>query len=89
MTVPLLPITLAFFAGRLVSYSIYVAGASAAKDSLGDVFEDSLTSPLGLTLQLAMLAALVALLRVDWTRVLLHDAQGRGDVHPPQSPDHE
>lgn len=32
---PLLPLTLAFFAGRLVSYSLYVAAASAAKHSLG------------------------------------------------------
>ena len=89
MTVPLLPLTLAFFSGRLVSYSIYVAGASAAKDSLGDVFDDSLTSPGGIGLQIVMLAALVALIRVDWTRVLLHDTQRRGDVHPPQSPDRE
>jgi uncharacterized membrane protein YdjX (TVP38/TMEM64 family) len=86
MTVPLVPLTLAFFSGRLVSYSIYVAGASAAKDTLGDVFADSLASPLGITLQVVMLAGLVALVRVDWTRVLLHHTQGRRDVHPPQSP---
>ena len=86
MTVPLLPLTLAFFSGRLVSYSVYVAGASAAKDNLGAVLEDSLTSPLGLALQLVMLAALVALVRVDWTRFLLHHSQRGGDVHPPQSP---
>ena len=36
LTVPLLPLTAAFFAGRLVSYSLYVAAASAAKDSLGE-----------------------------------------------------
>jgi len=89
MTVPLLPLTLAFFSGRLVSYSIYVGGASAAKDNLGTVFEDSLTSPAGIGLQVVMLAALVALVRVDWTRVLLHHTQRRGDVHPPQSPDRE
>ena len=70
MTVPLLPLTLAFFAGRLVSYSIYVAGASVAKDSLGEVVTDSLTSPAGIVLQVVMLACLVALLRVDWVRVL-------------------
>ena len=65
------------------------SGASAAKDSLGDVFEDSLTSPAGIGLQIVMLAALVVLLRVDWTRVLLHHTQGGGDVHAPQSPDHK
>jgi uncharacterized membrane protein YdjX (TVP38/TMEM64 family) len=83
MTVPLLPLTLAFFSGRLVSYSIYVAGASAAKDSLGDVLEDSLTSPLGVALQLVMLAGLVALVKVDWIRVL---SRHRGDATAPDEP---
>lgn len=69
MAVPLLPLTAAFFAGRLVSYSIYVAAATAAEESLGRVFHDSLTSPLGLALQVAMLAMLVVLLRIDWTRL--------------------
>lgn len=62
MTVPLLPLTAAFFAGRLVSYSIYVGAARVAEKSLGDVALDALASPLGLALQLAMLVALGALL---------------------------
>jgi len=62
MTVPLLPLTTAFFAGRLVSYSIYVSAANLAADSLGDVVIDALTSPLGMGLQLAMLVALGFLL---------------------------
>ena len=70
LTVPLLPLTAAFFAGRLVSYSIYVGAASLADESLGKIFADSLTSPLGVTLQVVMLALLVALVRVDWVRVL-------------------
>jgi uncharacterized membrane protein YdjX (TVP38/TMEM64 family) len=70
MTVPLVPLTAAFFAGRLVSYSIYVAGASAAKESFSSVFTDALTSPLGIGLQIAMLGALVALVRVDWVAVI-------------------
>lgn len=81
MTVPLMPLTLAFFSGRLVSYSIYVAGASVAKDSLGEVITDSLTSPVGIALQVAMLAGLVALLRVDWIRVL-----GRAGLREPGAP---
>lgn len=60
-TVPLLPLTAAFFSGRLVSYSIYVGAASAAEESLGSVFTAALTSPLGLALQIAMLVALAAL----------------------------
>jgi uncharacterized membrane protein YdjX (TVP38/TMEM64 family) len=70
LAVPLLPLTAAFFAGRLVSYSIYVAAASAAAHSLGGALRKGLTSPAGIALQLVMLALLVLLYRVDWTRVL-------------------
>jgi membrane protein YqaA with SNARE-associated domain len=68
--VALVPLTAAFFAGRLVSYSIYVAGASVAKDSLGAALGDVFTSPLGIALQVAMVAAVVALVRVDWAAVI-------------------
>ena len=61
-----MPLTVAFFAGRIVSYSLYVGGASLARDSLGDTFADVFTSPVGIALQFAMLAALVVLVRVDW-----------------------
>jgi uncharacterized membrane protein YdjX (TVP38/TMEM64 family) len=77
MTVPLVPLTAAFFAGRLVSYSIYVAGASAVKHSFGSVIAKSLTSPLGIALQVAMLAALVALVRVDWAALIARRARTR------------
>ncbi|HEU5105582.1 MAG TPA: hypothetical protein VFU11_07045, partial [Solirubrobacterales bacterium] len=60
MTVPLFPLTAAFFAGRLVSYSIYVSAAGVAEESLGSVVTDALTSPLGLGLQVVMLIALAA-----------------------------
>lgn len=62
MTVPLLPLTAAFFAGRLVSYSIYVGAASIAEKNLGDLVLDALTSPLGMALQVVMLVALALLL---------------------------
>ena len=58
MTVPLLPLTAAFFSGRLVSYSIYVSAATLAERNLGDLALDALTSPLGMALQIAMLVAL-------------------------------
>jgi membrane protein YqaA with SNARE-associated domain len=70
LTVPLVPLTLAFFAGRLVSYSIYVGAASAAAGSLGGVMEKAVASPLGIALQIAMLGLLALLYRVDWARVL-------------------
>ncbi|HET7508194.1 MAG TPA: hypothetical protein VFJ53_07525 [Solirubrobacterales bacterium] len=62
MTVPLAPLTVAFFCGRLVSYSIYVGAASIAEKSLGDIVLDALTSPLGMALQVAMLVGLAVLL---------------------------
>jgi membrane protein YqaA with SNARE-associated domain len=79
LRVPLVPLTAAFFAGRLVSYSIYVGAASVASESLGAIVGDSLTSPLGIGLQVAMLGALVMLVRIDWRRVL-GSAQGANHV---------
>jgi membrane protein YqaA with SNARE-associated domain len=61
MTVPLLPLTAAFFTGRLVSYSIYVGAATIAERNFGDLLLDALTSPLGMVLQVAMLIGLALL----------------------------
>lgn len=61
MTVPLAPLTAAFLVGRLVSYSIYVSAGTIAAHSLGSVALDALTSPLGMALQLLMLAGLAIL----------------------------
>jgi uncharacterized membrane protein YdjX (TVP38/TMEM64 family) len=63
----LLRLTAAFFAGRLVSYTIYVSGAALAHESLGDVLGDAFSSPVGIGVQIAMLLALGALLSIDWT----------------------
>ena len=61
----------AFFAGRLVSYSIYAGSARVLEEyTLGDAFMETLTSPLGIALQLLMLGALVALAKVNWAKVL-------------------
>jgi len=69
--VKLLPFTLAFFAGRLVSYSIYAGSAKAVEHlTLGQTFRDALTSPIGIGLQVLMLAGLVALARIDWAKWL-------------------
>ena len=81
LAVPILPLTAAFFAGRLVSYSLYVGAASLAEDNLGSIFTDGLTSPTATALQVAMLAGLVVLLRADWARILGrrgHDRPGAG-----------
>ena len=73
----LLRLTAAFFAGRLVSYTVYVSGAALAQDSLGDVLRGAFASPVGVGLQIAMLVALVALLWVDWAGVLSRRADHR------------
>jgi hypothetical protein len=83
LDVRLVPLTLAFFSGRLVSYSLYVGAATAAEASLGEVVEDSLTSPVGIGLQLLMVGALVLLVRVDWTKALA----ARVARHPSPKPD--
>lgn len=68
--VRILPFTLAFFAGRLVSYSFYAGTAKLADSytSLGDLFRESLTSPWGIAIQLVLLAGLVAMVKIDWSR---------------------
>jgi membrane protein YqaA with SNARE-associated domain len=70
MEVRLLPLTAAFFAGRLVSYTIYVTGAAAIEESFGDTLVEAITSPLGIALQVLMLGALALLLRVDWADLI-------------------
>jgi uncharacterized membrane protein YdjX (TVP38/TMEM64 family) len=77
--VRLVPLVAAFFAGRLVTYSAYVAGATALKQSsIGDMVVDSMTSPAGVALQLALLAGVVALARIDWRPRLARAASGPG-----------
>ena len=83
LRVRLAPLTLAFFSGRLISYSLYVGGATLASDSFGEVIRSSLGSPLGIALQLAMLAALVGLVRVNWASVLRRRAP---ETRAPRSP---
>lgn len=70
VAVPIVPLTAAFFTGRLVSYSVYVTAASAVKHSLGSTIASAFTSPLGIALQIMMLAGLVALMRIDWAKHL-------------------
>lgn len=82
MTVPLAPLAASFFAGRLVSYSLYVSLASVAERNLGSLVLDSLTSPLGMALQLVMLLG-VALLVGGLPKLRGRDAQtARRRVQP-------
>ena len=81
--VPLLAFTAAFFGGRLLSYSFYAASAKALQQStLGDTFGDAFSSPLGIAIQILLLAALVAFARIDWERIL-----GPAPEHAEKKPD--
>ncbi|GLR46834.1 hypothetical protein [Sphingomonas astaxanthinifaciens] len=76
--VRLLPFTFAFFAGRLVSYSLYALAADGLRaTSLGETFKRELTSPLGIALQLGMLLGIVLLMRVDWAKRLKRSEPSR------------
>ena len=68
--IPLIPITGAFMAGRIVTYSLYLGGATAAEKSFGETFRRALTSPYAIGVELAMLVVTVLLARVDWTKRL-------------------
>lgn len=70
LNLSLIPVTASFFVGRLVSYSLYIGGATLAEHSFGDVVRSSLTSPTGIALQVAMLAGIVLLTRIDWPKRL-------------------
>jgi hypothetical protein len=60
------PLALAFFCGRVLNYSLYVGVADAARATLGDSLLNGLRSPAGIAVQVAMLALLAVLLKVDW-----------------------
>lgn len=69
--VKLLPLTIAFFSGRIITYNFYVLGSHKFKDSqLGELVVREFSSAWAITFQLLMIAALVALTRVDWKRFL-------------------
>jgi hypothetical protein len=70
MSVRLLPVAAAFFSGRLVSYSVYATSADRLGGTeTGRSLMSSMTSPAGITVQVAMILAIVALGRVDWRGV--------------------
>ena len=69
--------TAAFFAGRVVSYSIYALTAKGIQQtSLGGEFIKMLTSPVSIAIQIAMIAILVGLTRIDWQKRLGGTAAG-------------
>ena len=69
--VRLLGFTAAFFAGRLVSYSIFGMAAQHVREtSMGEALRSGFTSPAGIAIQLVMIGLLIALARIDWAKWL-------------------
>jgi uncharacterized membrane protein YdjX (TVP38/TMEM64 family) len=69
LDMPLLPVTVAFFVGRVVSYAGYVTAASLVDKSYGDVAVAALRSPWAIAGQLALLVAVTVLPLLDWPAV--------------------
>jgi len=69
--------TLAFFVGRLVSYSIYVSAAVLADRQLGNVLGQLFGSPWSIALQVVLLAAVCLLPLVNWRGVLQRRSKSR------------
>jgi hypothetical protein len=66
LDVDLVVVTVAFFFGRLVSYSIYLAVASATQRHLSGVFRSFFGSPWSFVVELVLIGAVVALPFVSW-----------------------
>ena len=71
MGVRLLPLTVAFFSGRIVTYNFYVFGASELKaHGMGELITKEFTSIWAILFQLVMIASVILLTRIDWKRFL-------------------
>ena len=71
MGVRLLPLTIAFFSGRIVTYNFYVFGASELKaHGIGELVSKEFTSIWAILFQLVMISSVVLLTRIDWKRFL-------------------
>ena len=69
----LVPLTLAFFAGRIVRYSLSVAGTSSLQQKgMGELIQNSLTSPWGIAVQVFLLFCVYLLMKIDWSKLLKH-----------------
>lgn len=79
----LVPVTLAFFCGRLVTYSLYVGGATLAEETVRSVLDDGLASPQAIALQVVLLALLAGFLLAPWARLLGGRGGGAQSRRPP------
>ena len=80
--VRLRPLAAAFVAGRLVSNTLYVTGASAAsRTHLGELVLSTFRSPWGIALQVLLLAGVALIPAVDWRQLR---RAPRGRTAPPR-----
>jgi membrane protein YqaA with SNARE-associated domain len=71
MGVRLLPLTLAFFSGRLVTYNFYVFGASELKaHGIGELITKEFKSVWAILFQVLMITSVVLLTRINWKKYL-------------------
>jgi membrane protein YqaA with SNARE-associated domain len=68
--VPLRPLLVIFGLARFVSYLLWVKTAATVAQSLWDVLTPSVGSEVAVAVQIVGLLLVIALVRVDWTRVL-------------------
>ncbi len=83
----LAPLAGAFLIGRSISYTGYVTAATAAEETVHRLLSQGLTSPSAIAVQLASLAAVVLMIRIDWIKVIdwtrARVARMRGKPAPP------
>ena len=70
--------------GRVVTYSFYVAGATALAPKVRALIDQGPVSPATVAVQAAVLVGIVLLLRVDWLRVIARRRRRR--EAPPSAP---
>jgi membrane protein YqaA with SNARE-associated domain len=64
------PVVFAFFAGRLVSYPLWVSAARAASARLGDLFMSEWRDGWAVLLNIALLGLLAVFVRIDWSHMI-------------------
>jgi len=79
--VPIVPPLAVFAIGRGIGYALWISLADVAANSLTDVLQPGLGSTASIVAQIAGMVILVAVMQVDWSRIL-HAPRG-GHPSPP------
>lgn len=69
LMIPLPPLMLAFMCGRLFSYSMWVGGATALRNTgVGDIMKEGFGSPWAISLQVVLIVGVIMLTQIDWSK---------------------